>query len=48
MVAGIIKVPDTRLEDFNILLSEYYATNNNNKIKQFLYDYCIDGISFDN
>ena len=24
--AGIIKVPDSRLEEFNILLSEFYAT----------------------
>jgi prophage maintenance system killer protein len=46
--AGIIKVPDTKLEEFNILLSDFYTTNNNAKIKQFIYDNCIDGITFEN
>ncbi len=46
--AGIIKVPDTKLEEFNILLSEFYSTNDNSKIKQFIYDNCIDGIEFKN
>lgn len=44
---GIIKVPDSRLEEFNILLSEFYSTNDNKKIKQFIYDNCIDGITFE-
>ena len=43
---GIIKVPDDCLERFNTLLSDYYDTNNNEKIKQFIYDNCIDGITF--
>lgn len=43
---GIIKVPDNKLEEFNTLLSEFYSTNNNSKIKQFIYDNCIDGIVF--
>ena len=42
--AGIIKVPDTKLEEFNILLTEFYNTNDNEKIKQFIFDNCIDGI----
>ena len=46
--AGIIKVPDSKLEEFNVLLSEYYSTNNNSKIKEFIYDNCIDGIIFEN
>lgn len=46
--AGIIKVPDTKLEEFNILLSDYYSSNSNSKIKQFIYDNCIDGIEIQN
>ncbi len=45
---GIIKVPDNKLEEFNILLSNFYSTNDKVKIKQFIYDNCIDGIIFDN
>ncbi len=44
---GIIKVPDNKLKDFNILLSEFYSTNNKEKIKQFIFDNCIDGIVFE-
>ena len=44
---GIIKVPDSKLKDFTILLSEYYTTNKNDKIKQFIYENCIDGIVFE-
>lgn len=43
---GIIKVPDNKLESFTTLLSEFYSSNNNEKIKQFIFDNCIDGISF--
>ena len=45
---GIIKVPDNKLKDFTILLSEFYSTNSKEKIKQFLFDNCIDGIVFKN
>ncbi len=45
---GIIKVPDNKLKDFTVLLSEFYSTNNKEKIKQFIYDNCIDGIVFKN
>ena len=45
---GIIKVPDNKLKDFTILLSEFYSTNNKEKIKQFIFDNCIDGIVFKN
>lgn len=41
---GIIKVPDNKLEEFNVLLSEFYNTNDIIKIKQFIYDNCIDGL----
>lgn len=44
--AGIIKVPDRKLEEFNTLLTEFYNTNNKVKIEKFIYDNCIDGILF--
>lgn len=45
---GIIKVPDNKLKDFTILLSEFYSTNNKEKIKHFIFDNCIDGIVLKN
>ena len=41
---GIIKISDENLEQFMTLLSEFYDTNDNSKIKQFIYDNCVDGI----
>ena len=41
---GIIKVSDKNLKEFNELLSEYYTTNKKDKLKQFIYNNCIDGI----
>lgn len=43
---GIIKVSDNKLQEFNVLLSEFYSSDDNSKIKQFIYDNCIDGIVF--
>ena len=43
---GIIKVPDNKLEEFNVLLSDYYTNDSKDKIKQFIYDNCIDGMTF--
>ena len=43
---GIIKISDLHLEEFNKLLSEFYTTNKKEKIKEFLYNNCIDGIEF--
>ena len=45
---GIIKVPDNKLEEFTVLLSDFYSTNNKGKLKQFIFDNCIDGIIFEN
>ena len=45
---GIIKVPDNKLQEFNVLLSEYYSVNEKDKIKQFIYNNCIDGITVEN
>ena len=44
--AGIIKISDDNLEEFNILLSNYYSTGNNEELKKFIYNNCIDGIIF--
>lgn len=44
--AGIIKVSEENLEEFNALLKEFYDTNEKEKIKSFIYEKCIDGISF--
>ena len=44
---GIIKVSDNNLEEFNKLLSEFYTTNNKKEIKEFLFNNCIDGITFE-
>ena len=44
---GIIKVADNKLEEFTKLLSEFYTTNNKAPIKQFIFDNCIDGITFE-
>lgn len=44
---GIIKIPDSKLEEFNKLLSEFYTTNKSEEIKNFIYENCIDGIVFE-
>ena len=38
---GIITVKEENINEFNILLTEYYNTNNKNKIVEFLYEKCI-------
>ena len=43
---GIIKVPENKLEEFNILLSKFYTDDYKDDIKQFLFNNCIDGIVF--
>ena len=45
---GIIKIPDDKLQEYATLLSEFYTTNDKEKIKQFIFDNCIDGIVFKN
>lgn len=41
---GIVIIKDSNLEEFSRLLTEYYNTNNNEKIKNFLYENCLEGI----
>lgn len=43
---GILKVADKNLKEFNELLTQYYTTNDKNKIRQFIYDNCIYGIDY--
>lgn len=41
---GIFSIPDKKLEIFSNLLSEFYTTNEVNKVKNFLYQHCIRGL----
>ena len=43
--AGILTITDTYMEQFNILLLDYYNTGISDKLKSFLYDNSIQGIS---
>ena len=42
--AGIMTITDKHMERFNILLLDYYNTGKAEDLKQFLYDYAIQGI----
>ncbi len=42
---GIITVSEENILMFNRLLTDYYNTNNMDKIKKFLYDNCIVGMT---
>lgn len=41
---GIITVKEENLNEFNILLTEYYNTNDMSNIEKFIYDKCIYGL----
>lgn len=41
---GIISIPVNKIGTYQELLIKYYETGNNKKLKQWLYDNCIDGI----
>ena len=43
---GIISVPIEKQRDFTMLLINYYESGDMAKIKDFLYEGCIDGIDF--
>lgn len=45
---GIITVKEENINEFNILLAQYYNTNNKNKIVEFLYKKCIFGLEINN
>lgn len=44
---GMILVQEEHILDFNKLLTEFYDTNNDEKIVKFIYDNCIVGIDKD-
>ena len=43
---GIISVPIKHQEKFRDMLIKFYETNDMSNIKAFLYENCIDGITF--
>lgn len=43
---GIISIPIEEDETFSKELTNYYETNDMESLKQFIYDKCIDGITF--
>lgn len=42
---GIISVPIEKIGEFLSILIDYYETNDIENIKNWIYDYCIDGIN---
>lgn len=42
---GIFQISEKNIEEFNTLLSEYYSTDEKDKLKNFLYHSCIQGIT---
>ena len=42
--AGIMTITDKYMEQFNVLLLEYYNTGKSDKLKRFLYDNAIQGL----
>lgn len=44
---GILTIADKHMQEFNILLLEYYNTGEGEKLKRFLYDNAIQGIEID-
>lgn len=43
--AGVFIIPDSRLRKFNQLMIEFYESADKKPIKNFLYTYCIVGLS---
>lgn len=42
--AGILTISDKNMECFNTLLLDWYNSDNSEPLKEFLYNYCIQGI----
>ena len=42
---GILTIPEKYILEFNTRLSEFYNTNDYNKIDKFIYDHCIHGLT---
>ena len=45
---GVITVPIEEIENFNIILSEYYTNDTLDKAVDYIYNNCIEGIIFEN
>lgn len=43
---GIISIPNEKIKSFYDLLIRFYETNDMKKIKDFIYENCIDGLNF--
>lgn len=43
--AGIFTIPESKIYDFNIELSNYYNKDDKERFKEFLYSNCIEGIN---
>ena len=43
--AGILTITDKYMEEFNVLLLQYYNTGKSDDLKQFLYENAIQGIT---
>lgn len=43
---GIISIPNEKIKSFYDLLIRFYETNDMKKIKNFVYENCIDGLNF--
>ncbi|MBO0992279.1 Fic family protein [Bacillus sp. SD088] len=43
---GIVNISEEQLENWNQLLTEFYETNNDERIIQWTYDHCIHGIDY--
>lgn len=43
---GIVTIQEKHLNEFHLLLSDFYETNHPILLKQFLYDNCLYGIEF--
>lgn len=44
---GVISVPIEQQRDFTTMLVQFYESNDMEPLKAFVYDSCIDGISFE-
>ena len=44
---GVISVPIEQQRDFTTMLVQFYESDDMEPLKAFVYDYCIDGISFE-
>lgn len=43
---GVLTITEKYMAEFNTLLTEYYNSGSKERLKEFLYDHAIDGISY--